>query len=223
MHKGSVVDADRLREALWPGRAPGTTLYTTASVARNHLGRASDGAQHLPLLPNGERVYRLASSVGTDYERFAEGVRRAKNEDGADAIQTLRAALGLVRGRPFDVSTRGYEWAHVQGFVTCIENEIAGAAHQLAQLCLEAGDAEGARWATRQGLLASPGNEQLFRDEMEAADLEGNLAGVEALMKELAHIVEEDSPLEGLHPETVALYNQLTSGERAAPRLSRTA
>ena len=56
---------------------------------------------------------------------------------------------------------------------------------------------------------------------MQAADLEGNPAGVEALMNELAHIVEEDAPLESLHPETVALYNELTSGERAA-RLART-
>jgi DNA-binding SARP family transcriptional activator/uncharacterized membrane protein (DUF441 family) len=220
MHKDTAVDADRLREALWPGRPPGTTLYTTASVARNHLGRASDGEQHLPLLPNGERVYRLGESVGTDYERFAEGVRRAKDQGRAEAIGTLRAALELVRGRPFDIASRGYEWAHVEGFITCIENEIAGAAHQLASLCLEAGDAEGVRWAVRQGLRASPGNEQLFRDEMHAADLEGNPAGVEALMKELAHIVEEDSPLEALHPETVALYNHLTSGERSA-RLSK--
>jgi hypothetical protein len=216
-----VVDADRLREALWPGRPPGTTLYTTASVARNHLGRASDGEQYLPLLPNGERLYHLGSAVGTDYERFAEGVRRAKDQAPADAVRTLRAALELVRGRPFDVASRGYEWAHVEGFITCIENEVAGAAHQLARLCLEASDAEGARWATRQGLRASPGNEQLFRDEMQAADLEGNPAGVEALLKELSHIVEEDSPLETLHPETVALYNELTSGERAA-RLART-
>ena len=221
MHRQSVVDADRLREALWPGRPPGTTLYTTASVARNHLGRAADGEQHLPLLPNGERLYHLGSAVGTDYERFAEGVRRAKDQAPADAVRTLRAALELVRGRPFDVASRGYEWAHVEGFITCIENEVAGAAHQLARLCLEAGDAEGARWATRQGLRASPGNEQLFRDEMQAADLEGNPAGVEALLSELSHIVEEDSPLETLHPETVALYNELTSGERAA-RLART-
>jgi hypothetical protein len=126
-----------------------------------------------------------------------------------------------VRGRPFDAASRGYEWAHVEGFITCIENEVAAAAHTLAQLCLEQSDAAGARWATRQGLRVSPGNEQLFRDEMYAADLDGNRAGVEALLNELTHIVEEDAPLESLHPDTVAVYNELTSGERAA-RLART-
>jgi hypothetical protein len=46
---------------------------------------------------------------------------------------------------------------------------------------------------------------------MEAADLDGNPAGVEALLKELSHVIEEDSPLDSLHPETVALYNRLTN------------
>ena len=127
VHKDCVVDADRLREALWPGRPPGTTLYTTASVARNHLGRASDGEQYLPLLPNGERVYRLGTSVGTDYDLFAEGVRRAKSEPAGQAIRTLRAALELVRGRPFESASRGYEWTHVEGLTVCLENEIADA------------------------------------------------------------------------------------------------
>jgi len=220
--EAAVVDADRLREALWPGRPPGTTLYTTASVARNHLGRASSGELHLPLLPNGDRIYRLGKSVGTDYERLAAGVRRAKTQSASDAIRTLRSALELVRGRPFEVAGRGFDWAFVEGFVVLLENEVAAAAHQLACLCLDAGDAEGARWATRRGLLASPGNEQLYRDAMRAADLDGNLAGVQALLNELAHVVEEDSPLDTLHPETVQLYNDLMSRERPAP-LTRTA
>jgi DNA-binding SARP family transcriptional activator len=217
MHRSAVVDADRLREALWPGRPPGTTLYTTASVARNHLGKSAAGDAHFPLLPGGERVYKLASSVGSDYDRFTGRVRRAQDEAPAEAIVSLRAALELVRGRPFEVASRGYEWAHVEGFISMIENEVAGAAHQLAQLYLEAGDAEGARWATRQGLRVSPGNEQLFRDEMFAADLQGNRAGVESVLNELTHIVEDDAPFDCLHPETVAVYKRLTSGERLVP------
>jgi hypothetical protein len=51
--------------------------------------------------------------------------------------------------------------------------------------------------------------------------LDGNPAGVEALFNELSHIVEDDGPFESLHPETVAVYSELTSGERAA-RLVRT-
>lgn len=220
VHTDAIVDSDRLREALWPGRPPGTTLYTTASVARSCLGLDSDGEHHLPPLPNGERIYRLGKSVGSDYARFASLVQQAKTESSADAMVSLRSALELVRGRPFEVAGRGFEWAHVEGFVVCIESEIAAAAHQLATLSLEANDPAGARWATRQGLRANRGNEQLFRDEMRAADLEGNLAGVEALLNELSNIVEEDSPLAGLHPETVALYNKLMAGEPT--RLART-
>ena len=49
---------------------------------------------------------------------------------------------------------------------------------------------------------------------MLVADSEGNRAGVESVLNELTHIVEDEEPLDCLHPETVAVYRQLTSGER---------
>jgi hypothetical protein len=51
---------------------------------------------------------------------------------------------------------------------------------------------------------------------MFAADLEGNRAGVESVITELSHIVEDEAPFDCLHPETVAVYKRLTSGERLA-------
>ena len=45
---------------------------------------------------------------------------------------------------------------------------------------------------------------------MRAADLAGNRAGVEAVLAELSHIVEDESPEAGLHPETMAVYRELT-------------
>ena len=117
-------------------------------------------------------------------------------------------------GRPFETVGHGYEWAHVEGLVTSMEAEVADAAHALAQLCLDAEDAEAARWAAQRGLRASQGNEQLYRDQMFAADLAGNLAGVEKIMDELSRMVEDDDPLGGLHPETVAVYKQLTHTPR---------
>lgn len=53
---------------------------------------------------------------------------------------------------------------------------------------------------------------------MQVCDLEGNVAGVETLFNELKHIVEEEDGSFGcLHPDTLALYDRLTSAERAAP------
>jgi DNA-binding SARP family transcriptional activator len=221
LHKDTVVDADRLREALWPGRPPGTTLYTTASVARSHLGKAADGTPHLPLLAGSERMYRVGGGVKSDYERFAELVRRAAGEPAADAMRTLREALSLVRGRPFEVAGRDWTWVFVEGYATLVENDIVAAAHTLARLCLDARDVAGVGWATRQGLRASRGNEQLFRDAMQSSELAGDLRGVETLFNELRHIAEEDGgTIDDLHPETLDLYARLM-GERAAP-LART-
>jgi len=211
MHRDAVIDADRLREALWPGRPPGGTLYTTASVARGMLGRAADGALHVPVLAGGERLYRLHTSVASDVDRFTAAVRRAANESAEVAMDTLRAALELVRGRPFTTKGREWLWPHTEGHLAILENDAAMAAHRLAQLCLDAGDAEGARWAIRRGLLANPGNEQLFRDAMLAADLLGNVAGVEAVFAELVKLAEADAPFDDqLHPRTIELYERLT-------------
>ena len=129
-------------------------------------------------------------------------------------MPALRSALELVRGRPFEVAGKGYEWAHVEGIIAHMEATVADAAHCLAQLCLGAGDAEGARWAAKQGLRASPGHEQLYRDLMYAANLEGNRAGVEGVMADLARLVEDEEPYGHLHPETVAVYKELTGTSR---------
>jgi hypothetical protein len=181
------------------------------SVARRALGRGPDGSPHLPMVkPGGYGEYRIGPFVRVDYDRFRELVDRAAGEDPSVALKTLREALALVRGRPFETVSRGYEWAHVEGFITTIEAEIADAAHRLAKLCLDAGDAEGARWAAQQGLKASTGHEQLYRDKMFAEDLAGNLAGIEKVMEELGHVIEEDDPVAAVHPETAALYRQLT-------------
>ena len=45
---------------------------------------------------------------------------------------------------------------------------------------------------------------------MFAADLTGNMVGVEKVMEELSRLVEDDDPYGSLHPETVAVYKQLT-------------
>jgi DNA-binding SARP family transcriptional activator len=206
------LDADRLSEALWPGKPlVGNTLYTTASVARSALGSASDGSLLLPRTSDG--VYRLSPAVGMDWERFLvkaeEGGRLGIA--GADA---LRGALELVRGRPFElVRPRSYEWTIVQQAE--MEARIAEVAELLADLRLEAGDHAGATWAARRGLRASPDNERLYRVLLRAAHAAGNLAGVHAVWNELLRRVDDDvEPFDSLHPETVELYHRLVQPRR---------
>lgn len=139
----------------------------------------------------------LAPHVANDYEMFTTAVRRAAGQEGPEAIATLRRALSLVGGRPFEWLLGTYDVRAHDLVATRTAEDIADAAHRMAALCLAAGDPEGARWAAQQGLLASPGNEQLFRDRMVAANLAGKLDAVTALLDEFVALVDGEDPYGG--------------------------
>jgi DNA-binding SARP family transcriptional activator len=213
-HPRAAVDGDRLCEALWPGQDPRKkvgTFNTTMWFVRNALGVTADGSARLPKLRGTQRLYRLDDKlVDVDYDVLVGALRRARGATPEVALPLLRDALELVRGRPLEHVGKGYEWAFAEGLVYEMEATVADAAHRLAELCLDAGDAEGAHWAVRQGLRASPGNEQLYRDQMRAANAAGNPAGVEAAWEELGRMAEEEEPYDGLDPATVATYRELS-------------
>lgn len=211
------VDADTLSEALWPDRlvTPGT-LHTMVSTARRCLGAGPAGDLYLPHVDRDGR-YRLHPSASVDIERFHRLVARAAGADHDQAVADLRRALELVRGRPFTLVGGEYLWAHAEALVSAAAAEVADAAHDLATRCLEVEDPQGAWWATQRGLLASPANEQLYRDRMLAADRIGNPAGVEQVMEELCAAVEVDEAERDhvLHPRTLEVYQHLTRRRRA--------
>jgi DNA-binding SARP family transcriptional activator len=208
LHPGGVTD-ERLKTALWPNQVPSAaTFNTTVSQARNGLGRTGEDLLRFPHFAATGNLYRLDASVTCDALRFEARVKHARRCEPSDAIETLRSALELVRGMPFTATT-GYEWAHTEGLIAFYEAMIGDAAHRLATLYLDAQDHEGATWAAMQGLKASPGNEVLYRDRMLASHLTGNLAAVKAVLNELCEVVEANEPYDSLHPETLALYEEL--------------
>ena len=187
--------------ALWPDRlmAP-SSLHSTASVARRALGQARSGADHLP---RSHGRLALSGSVGTDWARF---VAYAEINDA----RSWRTALELVRGRPFE-GLRSSDWPILEGIGPAIEAAIVDLSGRLAGSCLATGNARGAEWAARRGLLVSPYDERLYRMLMRAADAGGNPAGVESVMSELVKLVaNEIEPLESVHPSTMELYRSLT-------------
>jgi hypothetical protein len=145
----------------------------------------------------------LASSVGTDWDRFL-----ALSETD-DPVQ-WRQALELVRGRPFE-GLRSTDWAILDGTAPAIESAIVDLSGRFAGACLRSGDPRRAEWSARRGLLVSPYDERLYRMLLRAADAAGNPSGVEAVMAELVRVVaDEIEPVESVHPSTLALYRSLS-------------
>jgi DNA-binding SARP family transcriptional activator len=180
---------------------PQSTLANRLSETRKCLGRASDGSSRIR--KRGDR-YFLADDVTTDWDRFGE------LSASATAPADWGSALELVRGRPFEGLRHGH-WTLLDGFTARIEAAVVDVACRLAAHLVAEGDADGATWAARQGMLVSQWDERLWRLVMLAADTAGNRAGVEAALREMAQVFEiEADPLGGVHPETAELYRRLT-------------
>jgi hypothetical protein len=159
----------------------------------------------------------LSDSVRTDWSRF---VVLADSGD----IEMWRAALELVRGRPFD-GLRSSDWPILEGIGPAIEASVIDLSGRLAGAYLGLGNPRGAEWSARKGLLVSPYDERLYRMLMRAADADGNPAGVESVMSELIRLVADDvEPFDSVHPATMDLYRSLTRRRspvgplRAVPR-----
>ena len=200
MHPNGVSN-EAWATALWPDRlmAP-SSLHSTASVARRSLGRSGEGIDHLP---RSHGRLALSSSVGTDWDRFVALA-------DSDRPEQWREALALVRGRPFE-GLRSSDWPILEGIAPAMESAVVDLSGRLAGARLRQGDAQGAEWAARRGLVVSPYDERLYRMLMRAADLGGNPAGVDAVMSELLTLVADGiEPLEAVHPSTMDLYRQLS-------------
>ncbi len=206
----SGVDESRLRAALWPESNPSLHLLNqTISRARACLGAAHEGSLHLPRQEDG--LYRAGIHVHTDVMALETAYRRASKEASDEAMTDLQAALARIRGLPFETTKGGWEWVHTEGLAAALSALAADAAHCLAEYALSGGNPRTAIWAVRQGLLAAPGDEILYRDLMLAHDAEGNPGGVKAVMQELLHVVDGLEPHDSVHPETAELYDRLVS------------
>jgi hypothetical protein len=205
------ASTDRWATALWPERtmAP-STLHSTASSARRALGRSRLGHDHLP---KRHGRLQLGPSVATDLQCLTMLA-------ACDDPSAWQSALALVRGRPFE-GLLSPDWAVMEGAVVDAEEVVVGLAIRIADHLLVSGDPDGAAWAVRRGLLASPYDERLFRRLLQTADAQGNPAGVESAMAELAlRLGWEPSPsgevTSVVHPETAELYRALSRHGGAA-------
>ena len=200
MHPGGA-STDQWATHLWPNRSMAqASLHSTASAARRALGSTATGEDHLPR-SHGRLV--LGPGVSTDWDQFC---RLASS-----SIRRLGRARSHWFGEgPLTVCARPTGRCSATSKPTSSHLSWTSPFAGLSTVS-RIGDAAGAEWAARQGLLVSPYDERLFRILMRAADAAGNPAGVEAVMAELLRLVGDDiEPYDSVHPETYDLYRSLS-------------
>ena len=173
---------DALRDAVWRGKPPSQERFLNAI----HELRRALGAEHLP--PSADGRYRLVG-VTSDLAYLREHLT-----EGPDDPIRLRRALDLVSGVPFSYDTRHrrhFTWVDHHNHTSNTERVVGDAAHHLAAIALDDGDAQLAAWAAQQGLLASPANETLTGDLMTAHLAAGDTRTAEHVLAEYERTLDE--------------------------------
>ena len=172
------------------------------SKLRDWLGQAPDGTLCLP--PAG---WRLHPSVTSDWTDFQQLYRHGMNQRTPAADASLRRALDLVRGRPFDAAYGLYPWA--EPYRQDMISAIIDASHELAKRRLASGDYSGCEAALHSGLSAVPEAEILHRGLMVLYATTGQREHLAATINQLAQV---NAALGcDFSPETLALIGDLTA------------
>jgi len=185
---------------------PADAVRQIITRTRRRLGPARDGQQYIVHAGNGQ--YLLHPDATLDWTRFRELAAAGRADD-------LRAAVSLIGGQPFSGS---YFWWIDIPLIETVRAELVDAADALAEFELAAGSPRASGRAARAGLLAEPSAEQLWRAVMRAEDAAGNLAGVTEAWRRCLDAIEDIAPDGEPHPDTVALYRQLTTFQQVPVR-----
>ncbi|WP_433501711.1 BTAD domain-containing putative transcriptional regulator (plasmid) [Sphaerimonospora sp. CA-214678] len=186
---------------------PSDQMRQLITRTRGKLGKAPDGQSRI--LCDSAYVYR-AHGITLDWTRFQELADRGAKRNSTD---DLWEALALVRGPVLDGC---YHWWLETPLIENIRAEIVDAADLLAELELDAGRPDRSARAARLGLASDQYAEQLWRALMRAEYEAGNMSRVHEAWKACLKAVGEVSADGDPHPETTALYRQLTTVRRPA-------
>ena len=181
---------------------------SNANTVRTWLSRLR-GAVGAAVLPEAENGRYRVSGVATDIARFDDIIARAAaSTDASETTRLLTEALTQVRGRPFD--SLDYRWTPL--LATSLETRIAEAAHRLATLSWDNGDAETAGWAARQGLSALGQPDDRLLEHVLRSSVEKGPASLGQAWREVSarYAAVGDAP----GPTLVGLYDQLRTANR---------
>ena len=148
-----------LLAALWPGRgANPQSCRQMISRTRTWLGRTDDGDPYFMAFSETGGRLRLRPEVSSDWSEF-QRLSAAGFADPAD-LDSLTAALALVRGRPFgSLWRRELAWADID--TTNMISAIVDVAHELALRHEAAGQLALARAAVNRALRTDTESEAL--------------------------------------------------------------
>ncbi|SFE42585.1 LysM peptidoglycan-binding domain-containing protein [Blastococcus tunisiensis] len=204
------VTSERYATAIWPNEPDvvgKTKVRQSISIVRAWLGtNPVTGADYLPsgVTAGGVGRYRI-DDVLIDAELFRR-LRVRGLARGVDGIADLRAALDLVTGQPFDLSTSrqrapgGYSWLVEEN--SRLDHEYAAmivdVAHTVATHHLAAGEPEFAAAAAHVALKAGSYEDVPLLDLVAACDAQDNRAEADAYVARILANhdaeVEEDLP-----------------------------
>ena len=199
------------RTALWDLDVRDATFANVVSEARRALAR-------LVSPPAGEEwVARTLTEqlpvhdlVVTDADLVEERLAHARLQPPAQAIETLRPAVELVRDMPF--AGTSYLWPDAEGITSNLVLLAITATAEFAGHALSLGDTDGVFWATGKGLRVLPGHEELIALRMRAHARAGDLAGVRQEWESYERVLVADAWSDGEPaPKLLSLRRELLS------------
>lgn len=197
------------RTALWELDVRDATFANVVSEARRGLARLvapRDGVEWLARTLNEQLP--LHTGVVTDADLIRERVRVATLEPPAQAIETLRPAVELIRDAPF--AGTAYLWPDAEGLTSNLVLLATGVAAELAAHGLSTDDIELVFWSTARGLKVLPGHEELIGLRMKAHARAGDLAGVRCEWEAYERVIVADAWSDGEPaPKLLALRRKL--------------
>lgn len=197
------------RTALWELDVRDATFANVVSEARRALARLvapCDDGEWLERTLNEQLP--LHSAVVTDADLIRERVRAATLEPPAQAIETLRPAIELIRDAPF--AGTAYLWPDAEGLTSNLVLLATGAAAELAAHGLSTDDIDLVFWSTAHGLKVLPGHEELIGLRMKAHARAGDLAGVRCEWEAYERVIVADAWSDGEPaPKLLALRRKL--------------
>ena len=184
------------RTALWELDVRDATFANVVSEARRAMARLvppPDGDEWLARTLSEELP--LHDAVVTDAQLVRDRLDHARLQPPAQAIDTLRPAVELIRDIPF--AGTSYLWPDAEGITSDLVLLAITASTEYASHALSLGDTEGVFWSTGQGLKVLPGHEELIGLRMQAHARAGDLAGVRAEWNAYERVIVADAWSDG--------------------------